>query len=164
MPSPLAVFTYDDFDGNGVKEAFAVCAGAVDEESFGDDGPYYSDCQIWYADSRGAKLIKAEYNNFPLYGFSQELMAAGPQKLFNWGICAGGSGSRHLLFGVRHGKPYELKISGQYNVVREQDGAFVAEGSDLSKGWHDYPLFFYRFDEKKGEFVPAQPKDPKPVE
>ena len=158
VPTPLVVFEYDDFDGDGTKEAFAVCAGKVDEEFFAPD-VYYDDCQIWFADSNGAVLMKDEVS-----GFTQDLMFAGQRKLFNWMVSAGGSGSSHLFFGVLNGKPYELKISEQYYFLEERDGEYVGTKGDFSKGWHDRAEFFFRFDDKTGEFAAAQPKVPKPVE
>ena len=164
MPNPLVLFEYDDFDGDGKKEAFGVCAGHNDNE-LDADSPYYWDCQIWYADSKGTTFVMGDEGNneWALYGIPWDVVPVGKQKLFSWMVHAFGSGSAHLFFGVRDGKPYELEISGKYYQLDEHDGEFSAVKGDFSGGWHDHAVFFFRFDEKSGEFVPAQPKHPRPV-
>lgn len=147
----IFAFEYDDYDGDGLYEAFGFTTPGE------TDGYLYSDVNIWFLDSSGnCNLI---FDN--TYGYlHDEKLVADNQKFMVWEQSGGGSGSTSYVFGVKNGAVYEPAISGNYMSFGTDlesgtatSGVFYGYTSDFSKGYHDYIPTTFIFDAASGEFV-----------
>lgn len=144
---PVRYFAYDDYDGDGVLEAFAVTSP---DES--DELGLYNDIDIWYVDCEGNCRVIIQ----DIYGYPHKtIMEAGKQKFMVWEKSAGGSGSVSYIVGLRNGAAYEPQISEEYMDFQFDGdiGCYVGYTSDFSKGYHDYLPTEFLFDEETGEFI-----------
>lgn len=143
---PIRFFEYDDYDGDGISEAFAVTSLKNADEMGG-----YSSADIWFVDSRGnCILTKAD-----LYGYLRETVAAGDQKFLVWELSANGSGSLSYIFGLRDDEVYEPYISEKYMDFQydTDNDRYIGYTSDFSQGYHDYLVTAFSFDRETGEFI-----------
>lgn len=143
---PIRFFEYDDYDGDGISEAFAVTSLENADEMGG-----YSRADIWFVDSRGNCLLaKAD-----LYGYLREAVAAGDQKFLVWELSANGSGSLSYIFGLRDDEVYEPYISEKYMDFQydTDNDRYIGYTSDFSQGYHDYLVTAFSFDRETGEFI-----------
>lgn len=143
---PIRFFDYDDYDGDGISEAFAVTSLENADEMGG-----YSRADIWFVDSRGnCQLAKAD-----LYGYLREAVAAGDQKFLVWELSANGSGSLSYIFGLRDDEFYEPYISEKYMDFQydTDNDRYIGYTSDFSQGYHDYLVTAFSFDRETGEFI-----------
>lgn len=143
-------FEYDDFDGDGVSEAFGITSlKGYDEMGLA------ADVEVWYIDAEGnCSVLMTDTHGY----LHENKITAGRQKFIVWEISAGGSGSTSCIFGVRESKPYEPEISGQYmwfEPTKYDDSRYTGAKSDFSKGYHDYIYTEFVFDSENGEFVKA---------
>lgn len=150
-------FYYDDFNGDGKKEAFGVTG---DE---GDSVGVHNNVKIYYVSSEGNVVCM----NPNLYGYptTEELLTAGNSKFFLWEASGGGSGSITYVYGVKDGQAYEPEVSGCYMCFgtsldymgitgeTQPEGTYVGFTSDFSKGYHDYIPSYFLYDENSGEFT-----------
>lgn len=145
MPAKMIYFDYEDYEGTGNFEAFAVC-------SDNDTGYDYENCQLWYADKAGAVMLIDKLNGFPLYGVPDDSVTAGKYKFMVWELSAGGSGSTSLIYGVKDGKPYELSISQKYGEFKLWNGKYQGITGDQAHA-DASSIFYFSFDESTREFV-----------
>lgn len=160
------VFLKEDFDGDGVAEAFGITGK-----------PYMNYCRqyagenvkIYFISAAGEVSLVRDQTDWgePIYGYlnTGDLLElaespgrltyeAGSSKFFTWELDAGGSGSASIVMGVKNGKPYEPAVSGQYGVfLPTDDGRFCAVKHDFSAGYHEYIQTYFVFDERTKEFI-----------
>ena len=141
-------FEYDDYDGDGVSEAFGITS-PEDYDELGLCG----DVGVWFIDCEGncTQLMSDTYGYL-----HQQKVTAGQQKFIVWEMSGGGSGSLSYIFGIRDGSPYEPLISGQYmqfETAKYDDAVYVGQTSDFSMGYHNYIITEFVFDSDSGEFV-----------
>ena len=141
-------FEYDDYDGDGVSEAFGITS-PEDYDELGLCG----DVGVWFIDCEGncTQLMSDTYGYL-----HQQKVPAGQQKFIVWEMSGGGSGSLSYIFGIRDGSPYEPQISGQYmqfETAKYDDTVYVGQTSDFSMGYHNYIITEFVFDSDSGEFV-----------
>lgn len=141
-------FEYDDYDGDGVSEAFGITS-PKDYDELGLCG----NVGVWFIDCEGnCTEVMAD-----TYGYlHQQKISAGRQKFIVWEMSGGGSGSVSYIFGIRDGNPYEPQISGQYmqfETAKYDDAVYVGQTSDFSMGYHNYITTEFVFDSESGEFV-----------
>lgn len=147
-------FFYGDFDGNGTHEAFAV-TGKLDSDYAQENGYtnfIQNNCGFWFISSDGAQKVKSEYFD-PTHGNSNELLTANGRLFFSFEEHAFGSGSLTYLWGVKDGRPYELKISGHYMNFGLHNNQYSGQTHDFSADYHRYIDHYFRFDESTLEFV-----------
>jgi len=134
---------YDDYDGNGTKEAFAV----ISEQPYAGGGE-----RMDYIDDKGNVTEVAE-----LGGCLQhtEFFTAPDGKRFFQYATGTGAENEYRILGVKDGKPYELQISGcecKYHPgINEKDGKFyITTGSyyEEPEVKHTYTLAY-----ENGEFI-----------
>lgn len=161
-------FIQDDYDGDGVQEAFGI-TGEVDE----DFGGYYDVC-IYFINSRGNILEVSSDNiadtpQFSFYGYLGSANENGEpqlitvsqdginQKFLVWELSANGSASVSVIWGVWGGRMYEVFPSGQYMCFQQnEDGSYSALISSLTDEGHVYNDLFFEFDTDTGIFYPLQ--------
>lgn len=141
-------FEYDDYDGDGVSEAFGITS-PEDYDELGLCG----DVEVWFIDCEGncTQLMSDTYGYL-----HQQKVTAGQQKFIVWEMSGGGSGSLSYIFGIRDGSPYEPLISGQYmqfETAKYDDAVYVGQTSDFSMGYHNYIITEFVFDSDSGEFI-----------
>lgn len=135
---------YDDYDGNGTKEAFAVispidCTGVVK--------------RIDYIDAEGNVTEAADDGD----GLQSEYVFTAPdgKRFFEYATGTGAENCYRTL-GVKNGKPYELQFSGyacKYNDgIREENGKFYTTAGSYCT--EDDPLYSYILTYENGEFYP----------
>lgn len=136
-------FIYDDYDGNGTKEAFAI-RGKKEADSC-------TNVVIYYVDGENIRQM----NDKEYYGYysHEQLLETGKQKFLVWELDAGGSGSLSYVFGVKDGKSYQPQISGNYEAFWGQDGNYsVTYNYFKPEGGHEYLSKKVIFNEDSGEF------------
>lgn len=159
-------FFYDDFDGDGINEAY----GITGEYSEADE--LYTDVMIYYISPDGSCYCMTEYDD--VYGYltlmrdepEEKLLQVGKRKFLLWELSANGSGSLTYVFGADRGVPYEPNISRNYMCfgmksayVTEEDTILLGEGTyvgytnDFSQGYHDYAPHYFVFDEEELQFM-----------
>jgi len=113
VTQPILAFEYDDYDGDGVFEAFAF----VGEEQQPDVDESYMG-EIWFVSARGAEKIEACANGYwgliNVYAFGKNKFA-----VLNHYATTGGLVN---IWGVKNGKPHREKISGIGGGFTQLDG------------------------------------------
>lgn len=108
-------FTYDDFNNDGQKEAFAV-AGAGDEKQFVNS-------EIWYVSDNSEKLIVSDVT-----GRFNGILKENDYKYISYEIVNDDNVGFSYIYGVEEkGEPVESEISGKYQNVH-QDGVKIVTG------------------------------------
>ena len=138
-------FFYDDFDGNGTKEAYGITGNGNSSQ--------YNDVCVYYVSSSGV-VTQCDSN---MAGFlltrNNGIVTAENSKFIVWIESYGGSGSTVHIYGVRNGSSYEPQISTQYNDFYSDDnGNYIAHSNDFSTGAHTYPEHYFSYDSSSGEF------------
>ena len=136
------LFLPDDYDGDGVKEAFAV-------QGIWEEGLVNGN--IWFINSAGSYRIVQAYVN----GSDYRIARAGNNVFFIWEDSSGGSGSVSYIFSCKNGEAYSPVISGMYEYFREENGKYYGDISDFSLGYHNWKTEEFIFDENTLEFVSA---------
>jgi hypothetical protein len=150
-------FVYDDFDGDGAHEAFALTYPS-------------GDANIWYVSPDGAELVMTAGNagwlsNTPIIAENHKFMVllqCEPSPTFYF--------AKHYLFTVNDGACYQPSISGEdgffgnnsqedYNYETPVYGAFYSctwrayGATGLEFPWEN--ITYYDFDENTLEFQPS---------
>lgn len=145
-PETGLYFAYDDFDGDGTKEAFGITGT--------DDGYGLENAKIYYADPDGAVSL---VDTIPyLYGYGgiypgmdmNLIMDAGNAKFMKIG---GADGQETWLYGVRDKKAYQPEVSGQHaDFGKTEDGQYTAQPHEGGEGYY---IIYYDYDPATGEFI-----------
>lgn len=166
--TPEAYFFYDDFDGDGIHEAYGIAG------NYSDGDELYLDVMIYYISPDGTCYCPTEYDD--IYGYltlmlddpQGTLLQVGRHKFLLWELSANGSGSETCIFGADKGMPYEPEISRRYMRFGMQSDFLAGDGvplsdvdtdtyvgyiSDFSQGYHDYIPHYFMFDEEELQFV-----------
>ena len=142
------VSVYDDFDGDGRKEAFVF---AIDRaKPWSTDGTAID--SVYFMSSRGERTMMTSIQTFCYESRTgYRFRCAG--KVFVAADNGGyGSGFTTLLFGVKDGQPYELDLSRKIQGVYEQNGKLYTTANDFSKGYHTYPVYELLYDADAQQF------------
>lgn len=151
---------YDDYDGDGTKEAYAVIDG--DEQCY--TGEEYNIAAIYFVDSKGnVTLARDSFGDGGSWCYYSSPNA--PQKFegkrfLDVSITAHGSGSTTYLFSVKNGKMQEMDVSGKIQGFTIEDGHAYTTYNDFSKGYHDWVQLELYYDSVSQEFaVEDKPAD-----
>ena len=132
---------YDDFNGDGNLEAFAIAGNSSD---FGSEiqGVYYADAQ------GNVTLIGTTF--WGAFGSGRVVDYNGSKKFFVLNTHNGGSGSIDYLYGVKDGNYYECNLSGSLHGFQvDENGAYTFEaGSDAQ----ERPQIRLYYDESTQDF------------
>ena len=153
-------FFYDDFDGDGSKEAYGI-TGDSTETSYNNVAVYYISnsafvTQCDSSDKTGTGTLMSGF--LQKYGYG-DLLKAGNSKFIVWIENYGGSGSIAHIYGVKNGQAYEPQISKCYDYVSYVDydlgnsNKFVMGKNDHSTGGLNFIEYYYQFDIESREFV-----------
>lgn len=104
---------YDDFDGDGKKEMFALTKV--------NDNGYLLTAEIWFVSSKGIVCIDHNFSTFSDPDRVMTCAVSKRQKLFFLENYAGGSGSSTTCFYVKKGIPYQVDLS-QGSMLQQISG------------------------------------------
>ena len=149
--SDYLYFLPDDYDGDGTLEAFGITGWGLGESS-------HSNVNIWFVNSDGECEKIAE----DLYGELRKTIDTGTAKFMVWEQTADGSGSKSFIYGCNGNEAHEPNVSGEYEYFREENGSFVADTSDFSKGYHDWITLNFSYDENSMEFINSSSNEEPP--
>lgn len=135
--SNIGSWVYEDFDGNGTKEAYAVitvnhdsiteCDQLEDIYFINDNGEITKMPGDFWGELYYSKTKEYEYFVCQRKGF------------FAVDSGNGGSGWQTLLYSVKDGSPYELDISRAIQGFNERDGIYyTTENEFYEEGGHGY--------------------------
>lgn len=153
-------FYYDDFDGDGGCEAFAITG---DEE---DEWGLHNHVNIYFiSENAQVSLVNSEYDLYGYLTLADGLLSVGEKKFLLWERSAGGSDSTTFIYGVKNEDAYEPEISGEYMCfgtslndmgIKDElqpENTYVGFSSDFSSGYHEYIPTYFVYSERTGEFV-----------
>lgn len=140
--SPLDWY-YDDFDGDGNKEAFAMAY------QVGELG-YHNIQGLFYIDAQG-NIIDLGADFWGAYGYGGEIVTYNSSKKFlAYDTGNGGSGIYTYLYGVTNGNCYASNLCGSLNKFYvDENGAYTFEGGSAA---HEHPQIRLTYDESTGDF------------
>lgn len=142
-------FTCDDFDSDGIMEAFGMTGT--------DDGYDLNNVKIYYITPEGVvsciDTIAKLYDYGGIYpGMNWNLvMDTGTDKFLKVG---GISGQETWLYGVRDGAAYQPEVSGEHaDFLKLEDGRYIGQPHD---GGEESYIIYYGYDPVSGEFIPEE--------
>ena len=125
--SPLDWY-YDDFDGDGNKEAFAM--------AYQDDGIGHEILGLFYVNAQGT-VTDLGTDFWGAYGYGRVVAYNSSKKFFVFDTGNGGSGSTDYLYGVTNGACYSSNLSGSLHGFQvDENGAYTFEGGSAA---HERP-------------------------
>ena len=138
--SPLDWY-YDDFDGDGNKEAFAM--------AYQDDGIGHEILGLFYVDAQGT-VTDLGTDFWGGYGYGRIVAYNSSKKFFVLDTHNGGSGSTGYLYGVTNGACYSSNLSGSLHGFQvDENGAYTFEDGSAAS---ERPQIRLYYDESTGDF------------
>lgn len=139
--SPLDWY-YDDFDGDGNKEAFAM---AYQDNGMGG----HEILGLFYVDAQGT-VTDLGTDFWGACGVGRIVAYNSSKKFFVFDTNNGGSGSTDYLYGVTNGACYSSNLSGSLHGFQvDENGAYTFEGGSAA---HERPQIRLTYDESTGDF------------
>lgn len=140
----IGAWVYEDFDGNGTKEAFAV----IDDGT--EDLPKIQ--SIYFIDNKGNTKEMRNTFDYPAYNDSKYTIYQG-KGFFSVDVSGGGSAWKTYLFSVKDNNAYELDISGDLQGFFEKEGIFYTTENDFSHEFHKYPEVELIYNSNTQQFI-----------
>lgn len=139
--SPLDWY-YDDFDGDGNKEAFAM--------TYQDNGMGgHEILGLFYVNAQGT-VTDLGTDFWGACGAGRVVAYNSSKKFFVFDTNNGGSGSTDYLYGVTNGACYSSNLSGSLHGFQvDENGAYTFEGGSAA---HERPQIRLYYDESTGDF------------
>lgn len=144
----IGVWHYDDYDGNGKNEAFAVI---IDK----DEENYRLINFVIFIDGLGDCRVMCDNLDWCVYlnsnGYCLEHEG---KKFFNFNMGAYGSGFHTCVFSVKDNLPYELDISQNIQgFYKNEDGVvYTTKNEFLPSGGHKYPEYELVYNSRNQQF------------
>ncbi|MCI7259188.1 MAG: hypothetical protein MR466_07230 [Ruminococcus sp.] len=139
--SPLDWY-YDDFDGDGNKEAFAM---AYRDNGMGG----HEILGLFYVNAQGT-VTDLGTDFWGACGAGRVVAYNSSKKFFVFDTNNGGSGSTDYLYGVTNGACYSSNLSGSLHGFQvDENGAYTFEGGSAA---HEHPQIRLTYDESTGDF------------
>lgn len=139
--SPLDWY-YDDFDGDGNKEAFAM---AYRDNGMGG----HEILGLFYVDAQGT-VTDLGTDFWGACGAGRVVAYNSSKKFFVLDTNNGGSGSTDYLYGVTNGACYSSNLSGSLHGFQvDENGAYTFEDGSAA---HERPQIRLTYDESTGDF------------
>lgn len=139
--SPLDWY-YDDFDGDGNKEAFAM---AYQDNGMGG----HEILGLFYVNAQGT-VTDLGTDFWGACGTGRVVAYNSSKKFFVFDTNNGGSGSTDYLYGVTNGACYSSNLSGSLHGFQvDENGAYTFEDGSAA---HERPQIRLTYDESTGDF------------
>ncbi len=147
--SDYLYFLPDDYDNDGVLEAFGITGWGLGEDT-------HTNVNIWFIDSQcNCTLAKSD-----TYGRLMQPIAVSNGKFISWCETAGGSGSRDIVLGCKNGKLFEPKISGKYAGFGDRNMEYMfSDYYDFERLNCDYIGYYSYFKDGGGHMWDPIPFD-----
>lgn len=150
----IGSWVYEDFDGNGTKEAYAVIIGNYDSITECD---HLED--IYFINGNG-EITKMPGDFWGELYYSKtkeyEYFVCQGKGFFAVDSGNGGSGWQTLLYSVKDGSPYELNISRAIQGFNERDGIYYTTENNFDSGFHEYPEVELIYNSDTQQFTKGQ--------
>lgn len=143
----IVAWVYEDFDGNGTKEAFAVIDNGA------EDVPKIQ--SIYFIDNKGNTKEMRNTFDYPAYDDSKYTICQG-KGFFSVDVSGGGSAWKTYLFSVKDNNAYELDISGDLQGFYERNGIFYTTENNFNNGTHEYPEIELIYNSDTQQFTKGQ--------
>ena len=152
----IAEWAYEDFDGDGTKEAFAI----IGEKKYISDKNTY--VFVWFINHKGEttqlkrKVYGKEFKSYCTYYGNAQVFKQDNKRFFSFtsSMCAPSTG---FIFGVVNGKPKEFKISGKYKGFEFENGKLFANEIDANEQGLITVKNELIYDNKTNELVLTKP-------
>ena len=133
---------YDDFDGDGNKEAFAL---AYRDNGMGG----HEILGLFYVNAQGT-VTDLGTDFWGACGVGRVVAYNSSKKFFVFDTNNGGSGSTDYLYGVTNGACYSSNLSGSLHGFQvDENGAYTIEDGSAA---HERPQIRLTYDESTGDF------------
>lgn len=133
---------YDDFDGDGNKEAFAM---AYRDNGMGG----HEILGLFYVNAQGT-VTDLGTDFWGACGAGRVVAYNSSKKFFVFDTNNGGSGSTDYLYGVTNGACYSSNLSGSLHGFQvDENGAYTFEDGSAA---HERPQIRLTYDESTGDF------------
>lgn len=132
---------YDDYDGDGTKEAYAIIGGETITAVYGVDH------------DGNVSLMRDEFWGTNYNVNYDSLVEFKGKKYLAVNTHNGGSGSVTYLFSVKNGKMQELDVSGELQGFTVEGEHAYTTYNDFSKGYHDWVQLELYYDSVSQEFA-----------
>ncbi len=133
---------YDDFDGDGNKEAFAL---AYRDNGMGG----HEILGLFYVNAQGT-VTDLGTDFWGACGVGRVVAYNSSKKFFVFDTNNGGSGSTDYLYGVTNGACYSSNLSGSLHGFQvDENGAYTFEDGSAA---HERPQIRLTYDESTGDF------------
>lgn len=133
---------YDDFDGDGNKEAFAL---AYRDNGMGG----HEILGLFYVNAQGT-VTDLGTDFWGACGAGRVVAYNSSKKFFVFDTNNGGSGSTDYLYGVTNGACYSSNLSGSLHGFQvDENGAYTFEDGSAA---HERPQIRLTYDESTGDF------------
>ena len=133
---------YDDFDGDGNKEAFAM---AYRDNGMGG----HEILGVFYVNAQGT-VTDLGTDFWGACGAGRVVAYNSSKKFFVFDTNNGGSGSTDYLYGVTNGACYSSNLSGSLHGFQvDENGAYTFEDGSAA---HERPQIRLTYDESTGDF------------
>lgn len=156
----IGAWVYEDFDGDGTKEAYAVITNYNNSMTKSDrlEAVYFinqeGDTTRMPGDFWGGSYYGSDAEVFSSgYRHSNEYTTYQGKGFFSFDSGNGGSGWQTLLYSVKDGLPYELDISRTLQGFYEKDDTYyTTENEFLEEGGHEFPEVELIYDSSTQQF------------
>lgn len=151
--SKIAEWIYEDFDGNGTKEAFAI----VGSKEYVENQNTF--VYVWFINDKGEiTQMKREFwdgqKNFSYCGYysNVEVFKQGKKRFFSF-TSSNEAPATGFIFGVVNGKAHEFDVSGEYIGFTYENDKIYANGNTTNEGGLVSVQYELTYDEKTNEFI-----------
>lgn len=143
----IVAWVYEDFDGNGTKEAFAVTDNGA------EDAPKIQ--SIYFIDNKGNTKEMRNTFDYPAYDDSKYTICQG-KGFFSVDVFGSGSAWKTYLFSVKDNNAYELDISGDLQGFYERNGYFYTLDNNHGNQALEYPEIELIYNSDTQQFTKGQ--------
>lgn len=151
--SKIAEWIYEDFDGNGTKEAFAI----VGSKEYVENKNTF--VYVWFINDKGEIThMKREFwdgqKKFSYCGYysNVEVFKQGKKRFFSF-TSSNEAPARGFIFGVVNGKAHEFDVSGEYIGFTYENDIIYANGNTTNEGGLVSVKYELTYDDKTNEFI-----------
>lgn len=149
----IAEWIYEDFDGNGTKEAFAV----IGSQEYVEDQKTF--VYIWFINNKGeiTQMMRKLYDgqksaSYCFYYSNVEVFKQNKKYFFSF-TSSNEAPSTGFIFGVVNGKAHEFNVSGKYFRFTCENDKIYANSNTIDEGGLVSIKYELTYNEKTNEFI-----------
>ena len=150
----LIYYLLDDYDGDGLDEAFAITG---DYKTDYRSDMAYMNVKLYFLSSEGSVENTSELRDGFLYDFNEDdsyiISVSDTHKVFQWLAYNGGSGAAGDIFGVKNGEAYQLNFHYVLTLYDNENYLYYGIQDDFSLGSHGRIYHIMSYDAFTGELI-----------